>query len=154
MFRKILRQGLVREASAHSLRIRIHELQMAELMEEDVVEHQPAHCRGRPLAAANSPKLTGRLASSQATSEADAGRECAEGDFVAPTPYIPKTTLASAPIIEMHRFEPFRYGARQTLEDNANVLLRNEMAPIALGLMVRESDFSHRVVSVLSNMPM
>jgi hypothetical protein len=69
-------------------------------------------------------------------------------------PHVTQEAPAPGAIIEMDRFEPFQYGARQTLEDNTNVFFRDKMPPIAARLMVRESDFSHRIVSVLSSMPM
>jgi len=59
MLGKLLGTGLAREPPACRFRLPVDDLEVAEFVEENVVEHESTHGERRPLTAANRPELRG-----------------------------------------------------------------------------------------------
>src|SRR4051812_9833244 len=99
---KLFGQELVGEFPARARCLLVDDLEMAELMEEYVIEHESTDRQGWPLAAPDRPEFAGRLSSTESPGQADPEGDGAEGDFPPPSSHIPE--FAGIPVVvEMDR---------------------------------------------------
>ena len=130
MCRKRLSQLLVCVLETNRTRILIYELQMPELVEEHVIEHESSDSQRRPLATSLSPKLLGSLASHKESRKADAGWQSTKSNLSMSAVDITQSACAPTPIIEVDRTNLTPEFYREATQQDANVCLIDVMDSI------------------------
>jgi hypothetical protein len=104
--REFLRQSLARELEPTGARVLIDDLQVAQLVQEHVVEQEAANGERRPLPARPRTKLLGGLAHAKGLCQPRAWRQSTQSNFAPAAVDIAEHTRASAAVVEVDHAQP------------------------------------------------
>ena len=128
-----LSQFFAGELETHGRRILIDELQVPELMEKHVIEHEPADGQRWPFMASSGSELFGRLASHEESRQAQTRRQSTQSDFPTSSVHISENARAAAPIVEVDTTETSPVFHGKTAQHDAHVFLSDIMDSISTG---------------------
>ncbi len=143
MFGELLGPGLACELPVDGLCPLVDNLEVAEFVEEDLVEHESTHGEHGPLAAANRPEPSRRLAPQQEAAETDPRRDRPKADLIHPQCDVAKAMAPHPPVVKVNCREPVPQVTRQAFEDDADILFCDEVPPAASRPMIAEGQWPH-----------
>ena len=143
MLGEILSKRLARELAAQSFRLLVDDLEMSQLVEEHVIEHETTDGERRPLSPTHRAELPGRLAAPQESGKADARRQSAQSDLLVAGCRISKPPAPPGPVIEANTAQPFPHPPRQPLKDDLNIRFSHKVPPIRARRMTGKRNVFH-----------